>query len=309
MIAAPTISAREAINDIGTILWSTTLGASREISAIFEVAMAAPDRVRMIIEASDAASAEIPWECLYLPSHRVFIGQTLKLSVVRGVIDPVSLVPVRGGSPLRMLVVASNLAELPLVGLEQEIEILKQTLGVRADAVRIDVLTSPTRQSLLNALQAHAPHIFHYMGHGVVIDGKGAIVLADDRGRPDALLADELGLMLQDYGIMLAVLNGCVTGSVGEVGVGQSVAQTLVRQGVPITIATTRNVVDDAALRFASEFYRSFVSGQPAEASLVEARKAIGLAGFDWSTYVMYGSLRFPIHEIRVPGRTSLQML
>jgi len=309
MIAAPTISAREAIYDIGTILWSTTLGASREISAIFEVAMAAPDRVRMIIEASDAASAEIPWECLYLPSHRVFIGQTLKLSVVRGVIDPVSLVPVRGGSPLRMLVVASNLAELPLVGLEQEIEILKQTLGVRADAVRIDVLTSPTRQSLLNALQAHAPHIFHYMGHGVVIDGKGAIVLADDRGRPDALLADELGLMLQDYGIMLAVLNGCVTGSVGEVGVGQSVAQTLVRQGVPITIATTRNVVDDAALRFASEFYRSFVSGQPAEASLVEARKAIGLAGFDWSTYVMYGSLRFPIHEIRVPGRTSLQML
>ena len=143
------------------------------------------------------------------------------------------------------------------------------------------------------------------MGHGAVIDGRGALILATEDGTPEPVFADEIGLMLQDYGVLLAVLNGCVTGSADMPNSGQSVAHALVRQGVPAAIATIRNIEDDVALRFASDFYRAFLLGEPAEGALVEARKALSLAGSDWSAYVLYGSVKFPLQEIRIPWRAN----
>jgi CHAT domain-containing protein len=206
-------------------------------------------------------------------------------------------------TPLRVLAIAPNPSEMPLPGIEQEIKILRQVL--ESAPIRLEVMNSPTKNSVQQALRKYLPHIIHFMGHGTVHNGMGYLMLLDDEGRPDFVNADKLGVMLQDSGILLAVLNGCATGSSEIKDLGRGVAQRLVRQGVPAAVATTRVILDDAALKFAAAFYQAFSDGYAVEASLVESRKALSISGFDWSAYVMYASLGFPLQEIRVTGRRT----
>jgi CHAT domain-containing protein len=89
-------------------------------------------------------------------------------------------------------------------------------------------------------------------------------VLVDDQNRAAPVTAKEMGMMLQDHRVLIAVLNGCNTGAALEQDLAQGVAQVLVREGVPVAVATTREVFNHTALRFASEFYRALVDGYAA---------------------------------------------
>lgn len=65
-------------------------------------------------------------------------------------------------------------------------------------------------------------------------------------------------------------------------------AQAIVREGVAAAVATTRVILDSAALMFSREFYRALVDGYPLEGALVEARRVIDLKGWDWSAYALF---------------------
>ena len=51
-----------------------------------------------------------------------------------------------------------------------------------------------------------------------------------------------------------------------------------------------RPVEDPAAIMFTREFYRSFVDGYAIEAALVEARKALSVEKWDWTSYALFVS-------------------
>ena len=74
--------------------------------------------------------------------------------------------------------------------------------------------------------------MFHFVGHGFVRDGDGYLALIDSRGRMAEIGAQDMGIMLRDHGILLAVLNGCATGSTETEDLAGGVGQTLVSQGV-----------------------------------------------------------------------------
>jgi len=105
---------------------------------------------------------------------------------------------------------------------------------------------------------------------------------------------------MQERGVLLAVLNGCETGWPNLTDMTQGVSQTLVRLGLPAVIGTTRPVENNTALRFAGEFYKGMGDGLSVEPAVVEARKALGLKGWDWSMYAMYANTQFPLHTIRI---------
>jgi len=94
------------------------------------------------------------------------------------------------------------------------------------------------------------------------------------------------------------------------------IAQSLVQGNLPAAIAMQFEISDDAAITFASEFYRSIADGLPIDSALAEARLAIFAQdnGLEWGTPVLY--LRSPNGEIfdvgdksvsepKVPGETS----
>ncbi len=68
-----------------------------------------------------------------------------------------------------------------------------------------------------------------------------------------------------------------------------------------MAVATTRDVFNHTALRFASEFYRTLVDGFPVEGAVAEARKALAVKGWDWSSYVVHGSPDFPLGDLKLP--------
>ena len=294
----------DLLQEIGNELWNALFrdGLSNEW---LEPTLLRRTLVRLRVSADDRTLLNLPWECLRLPMLRVFAGQTLTLSVVRHVPDPVSLAARRIARPLRILVAAASPTEMPLPGKEQEIELLQRVLepSVRAQDVRLEVLRQTSVSDLQQRLRTFQPHVFHFLGHGAIVEGRGTIVFADQESRPELVDAEQVGVALQDNGILVAVLNGCDTAVAGEEGLAHSVAQVLVRKGVPMVVATSRVVVDDHALWFAGEFYRALADGFRVEAAVVEARKALGIKHWDWSAYVVYASSGFPLDDLRLGER------
>ena len=301
-VRAPTVSADDALNDLGSILWSTTIGAVNDVRTELEAVLAREPRVRLVVKTSEPRLIALPWECLYIPAERVFAGLALKLSVVRSVPDTAPTTPVRSARPLRILAVSSSPAEAPLPGAEQEVEILRQTLDpIDNSIVRLEVVDNATHETVQRTLRTFSPHVFHFVGHGFIRDGDGYLALIDSRGGMAPIRAQEMGIMLRDHDILLAVLNGCATGSTETEDLAGGVGQTLVGQGVPAVVATTRAIIDHAALRFAGEFYRALTDGYSAETAVVEGRKALAVRSWDWSAYVTYTGAAVRLEELRAP--------
>jgi hypothetical protein len=115
--------------------------------------------------------------------------------------------------------------------------------------------------------------------------------LTDENGDGVEVNATRIGTLLRDRGILVAVLNSCFTGIV-HADIARSVASVLVQEGVPLAIAPSRAILDNAALQFAREFYTALMDGYAIEAAVVEARKLLSVKGWDWSTYLTYSTER-----------------
>lgn len=134
-------------------------------------------------------------------------------------------------------------------------------LAVRtADAVRLD--------DLQEALLTHRPAIAHFSGHGSASAG---ILLTDDLGRarpvpPDAL--SELFRILRG-GLRCVVLNACFTDQQARA----------IAAHVPCVVGMHSRVLDDAAIRFATGFYRGIAHAQSIGVSFQLGRNRLGLHG------------------------------
>ena len=302
-VRAATLSADDVLGDLGSSLWAATIGADAGLREHFMEVVSENERVRLLVTTDVPGLAGVPWECLYIPSQRVFAGLSLKLSIVRAVTNPAKTPLVRTGRPLRVLAVLASPVDMALPGAEQEIAILRQTLEpMDAATVHLETIEAATHEALQRALRTFAPHVFHFVGHGFVRDGEGYLALVDSNGRIAAISARAVGVMLREQGILLAVLNGCATGATETEDLAGGVAQTLVAQGVPAAVSTTRTILDDMALRFATEFYRALTDGFAPEACLVEGRKALAVRSWDWSAYVMYGAAGTRLEDLHTPA-------
>ncbi len=249
-----------------------------------------PDkRTRLALEISDSEAMRLPWEMLYFGDKRVFMAQTLRYSLVRLVPGVQELRTRTLSSPLRVLAVLASPVDAPLATRQEE-EVLRRTLA-RAEErglARLEILEPATVDALTSKLRLFRPHVFHFVGHGLVRDDSGYVVFLDDAGRPHLIKAAALGVMLRDHNINFAVLNGCETGISGGESIVTGVAQELVRGGVPAVVATTRAILDHAALSFAHEFYRALADGYTLEETLVDARNALARRQLDWSAYALF---------------------
>ena len=268
------------------------------------------ERVRITLDARSPELATLPWECLYLAELRVFLASTLKFSLVRYVDEARELAPRSLVPPLRILAALANPGDAPLLAVEKEAKVLRQTLAQAEQdgQVQLRVRPTATTEEIRRDLRVFKPHIFHFVGHGMVHNNVGHLLFVNERNEADLFSAHKLGTVLRDHNVNLAVLNSCETGLTGTENVISGVAQAIVREGVPAAVATIRPVLDAAALMFTREFYRAFVDGYPVEGALVESRKALSLKEWDWSAYTLFSGTR-KLEDLRLvsSGRTSEQ--
>jgi CHAT domain len=107
--------------------------------------------------------------------------------------------------------------------------------------------------------------------------GDGYLVFEGPGGAPERVTAGQLGVILREMGVRVAVLNACKTASRDGARSWSSVAAALLKAGVRSVVAMQHAVLDASAIAFAAAFYRSLALG----GSLDEAARNGRIAVFD----------------------------
>jgi hypothetical protein len=252
---------------------------------------------RIHLRLNDGRLATIPWESLYLAPYQTAITLTSRYSLIRYHVPRVQWPPRSFTPPLRILVVLPMPADLPRLNSEQEASILQRTLAadVQGGWVQLKFLRDEEAriEEFQRAIRLFNPHVFHFVGHGYFDpgEGKGYLVFQKDQKKA-RYNPEEMADLLRDSKVGVAVLNACDTGTSYSNDALGGIASALVTAGVPAVIATMRQVLDEAALVFTQEFYRSFVDGTPVEVAVVEARKALRNQKQNWSAYALFSGRR-----------------
>lgn len=251
-------------------------------------------RVRIRTSAVPAL-ADVPWEYLYSESLGRFLTMSRDTPVVRylDLAEPVE--PLAVQPPLRMLVMVASPTDAEQLDVEREIALIRRaTADLVADGrMSLTIHDRGDLAGLQRLLRTDSFHVLHFVGHGAFDRSRddGVLLLAGSDGRGRPMTGRDLGVILNDHhSLRLVVLNACegARGSVDDPFGG--VAQSLLRQGIPATVAMQFEISDEAAINFAHEFYRALVDGLSIDAATVEGRKAIFAAdhGVEWGTPVLH---------------------
>jgi len=264
-------------------------------------------RLRLRVEPGELII--LPWELLYDPERREFLGLTGRTPIVRHLPVPrptmVSPIP----PPLRMLVVAASPRDLPPLDIQRELKALRQAVQplVDEEVLILDILRPATTQALQEHLQNCPCHILHFIGHGGFDGREGYITLEDTEGWAMPLDARRLKILLGNSPVRLAVLNACLTArdavrespSVPERAY-LGVAPALVDAGLLAVVAMQFSLSDKGAWAFARDFYRMLARRRPVNEAVDRARvkmvMELGLECRDWAAPVLF--LRGSAEEI-----------
>ena len=251
-------------------------------------------RLRLDIRCPDLAA--LPWETLYDEDRRSFLATLDKYPIVRYVYKAPFDQPPCPVSDLNILIAVSEPDGYGVPAAKQEVSIIRNALEDLRAQRRVDyqVLEHATLPKLHQHLQRGC-NVLHFIGHGVLVEDRGHLILEDEHGKPKWVDAETLSVF---YGgtapLRLLVLNSCETADSSAVDQRLGVAQAALAK-VPAVVAMQGKVDDTAAAAFAQGFYAALAEGHPLETCMTEGRKAMiagngGLAPADWAVPVLFSN-------------------
>ena len=195
-------------------------------------------RIRLRFEEDAAGLALLPWELLYDPDQRHFIGLGEQTPILRYLSLPRSRSALLVEPPLRVLAVLASPAGLPPLDMEREWQAVQDALaGLAADGKFVlERLASPTLAALQERLLGEPVHILHFVGHGVFDEAArpAAWRWRMPQGGPQLVRGEDLAQLLRNHPtVRLAYLNACEGALASGQSVFAGVAQALVQGGVP----------------------------------------------------------------------------
>jgi CHAT domain len=229
--------------------------------------------VRLLLDVRAEQLASLPWELMCRGPRRFATDVTSPLVRVSENFSASSaLRPIRG--PLRVLVVVGSEAHDPVVDAEQEVRRLRNAFRRMCGLVDVQFLHQPLREEVGERYAELKPHIFHFIGHGRVQDGRGELIL-HHAGQNERWTLDDMDSDLAGWMPRLAILNACRTTSVEEQEGAWRVADVFVARGVPAVIAMQADIRGDAAARFTGGLYAALAEGKPLDVAVTHGRNAI----------------------------------
>lgn len=222
----------------------------------------------------------LPWELLYEPGARDFLGLSRLTPIVRFLDVPRPAPPLPLPSPLRILVApAAPDGHAPLhLDMERQEILDAWEVSPGVDVVIRDLIGSG---ALRNVLLKETFHVLHFMGHGEVdpVTGTGVLLFAGPNGARVAVDGETLATVLKDFGnLRLVFLNACESGRTPEgveIDPFAGVATALVLGGLPAVIGMQLPILDDAAILFSRTVYDRLAAGDPVDAAVTEGRQAL----------------------------------
>jgi len=219
----------------------------------------------------------LPWESLH--GGESFLGLNRHYSVVRMVEGKA---PVRRPLPkrARVLVVSAN----PDEGSFQKLALGEEQRRIKEKGKQARLSFRFLKQGNAKSLQQELEQgcdVLHFMGHGLCSDEGAMILLEDENGAPQPVTAQALVRFLV-HGLapekkpLLAVLNACDGSAVYREGARlHGMAADLIAAGIPAVVAMRREILDDAAISFADQFYETLARGDNIDEAATRGRLAV----------------------------------
>lgn len=238
--------------------------------------------------------AALPWELLWdggptplVLSRGLAGGLTRRLDLAQA-LPP----PRRGSGPLRILAVSPQTGITPEL---RQVERAARAAALGALIARgkasVEEIEPVDRAALVRAVEAAAPDIVHFYGHGRMRDGAGELRL-DDPGPAGWISAGALAALLGGVGIVaLYACQGASMGGEPDDPLLGGVAQALVAAGVPAVLGMQLAVRATAATRAAGAIYGALADGRSLEEGVAVARRALFVEerdGASWFVPALY---------------------
>ncbi len=185
------------------------------------------------------------------------------------------LKPVSKESTMRILFLAANPIDTAPLRLSAEVRTIDERLRLAEFRDRFELIQhwAVRAGDLSEFLLRHQPHIVHFAGHG---SDAGEIMLEDELGQakalPPAALA-QLFRILKDN-VRLVVLNACLS---------LPQARAIAKE-IDCVVGMTREISDEAAIKFAGGFYRGLGYGRSVKAAFDLGCNEIDLPNLDEET-------------------------
>lgn len=261
--------------------------------------------LRIRLRLNDAPElASLPWEYLYNKPN--FFALSSETPIVRYQHLSESIEPLRITPPVRVLVMISSPSGYPRLKVTREWRQLKRALASLEEAglVKLERMHAATLSALQEQIRQatrnnEGYHIFHFIGHGGYLNDSqtGILIFENDKKQAHEVSGTVLGTFLREQGsVRLVVLNACEGARASLTDPFAGTAQSLIQKGIPAVIAMQFAITDGAAITFADNFYKAIADGDPVDAALSEARRAMYARALEkevsvrieWGTPVLY---------------------
>ena len=239
---------------------------------------------RIIIEAKAPQVQRLPWELLAVDSGPLFARRRNPVSLYRRVRLETTPAIEAFAQPQRVLLITALPEEAGFIDPRSIARGMLDALDplIQQGQVTVDFLRPPTLAALDAALtrayEAGRPyHIVHFDGHGVYQkhSGLGQLAFERDDFSLDLVDANRLGLLLQECGVPLMVLNACQSAQGDQSNPFSSVATRLLEAGGGGVLSMSHSVLVVTASRFVAAFYAALVEGRTIARAADAARRGL----------------------------------
>ncbi|GAB1539357.1 hypothetical protein NUACC21_20230 [Scytonema sp. NUACC21] len=239
-------------------------------------------RLHVRLEIRDPHLIALPWEIMQREAGQSAISLSQNILFSRTTSQVEALPYLRADQALNILLVLGQDEKLQL---EQEAAMLEQMLSSGSlvgshytgyAPCMVTPLLQPTPQELIQKLETKAYNVLFYAGHGLPGPDGGLLVLR----RPDLTLNGmELAQVLNRTGVKLAVFNSCWGAQPAHINHQaipySSLAEVLIRQGVPAVLAMRDEIADRESHTFIQAFAQALRSRKPIDEAVAEARQQL----------------------------------
>ncbi len=262
------------------------------------IAMGEHTPLRLRLEIRDPDLIALPWEIMQREAGLPAISLSRQVLFSRTTTEVDPLPDLRISPALNILLVLGYDKKLQL---EKEADILKKTLcdspvvgnySQEYALCTVTTLLQPTRRELIQELESREYNVLFYAGHGLPAPDGGLLLLQPGM----TLNGIELAQVLTGNNVNLAVLNSCwgaqPAGENRQAIPSSSLAEVLIRHGVPAVLGMRDQIRDDESLIFIQAFAQALRKRLPIDEAVVEARQhLLAIYKFNqpaWTLPVLY---------------------
>ena len=273
-------------------LFSTTLNVSRAKGRD-------GIRVRLNINQESRELYQVPWE--YCKDDKSFLALNDDTPIVRYLPTNRAISSLNPPSAVKILLAWATPKDLKEINVQREVKAVKEALSSFQESgdVIIDELPDATPQTLRKAVRVNMPHIFHFIGHGKLLeDGEGAIALDDGQGKHQLLNGTRLLRLFQGDETKLMIFSACQSAAMGDKEEESNsskgfmgLAPTLVWGGIPAVVAMQFDLPNKAAQPFMQVLYEFLALNKPLDSAITEARLGLDVEFMDnpyWGIPVLF---------------------